>query len=222
MQPQVFWLPLFAKDHDRRVCPDNEELYEVIFVGKNDPKLTPGRFDLLEFLSGHVPLTVKQGSYPELYGKSKLVLNVSEHSDLNFRVFEALGCGACLITPRVGHGLLEMFRDGVDLFTYEMNDREGLVRLIRSVLADDVLRRHVAENGFEVVNERHRAGTRSAELLEKIDGVDAKLLVSSRLEHADDIFRTYLRLLYLHFAETETSPDRARMYLDFAGRGPVI
>ena len=216
---QVFWLPLFSKDHDRRIRQDASKSVDVIFVGKNDPHITPGRFRLLEYLKPRVPLVLRQGRYPELYGQARVVLNISEHGDLNFRVFEALGCGACLITPRVGHGLLELFRDGVDLYTYAMEDREDLVRLILDVLANDEKRRKVADNGLALVNERHRAGIRSAELMDVIESVDAGRLVADRLEKAEEIHQEYLRLLYLHFAETESSPVRAGMYLEFAGRG---
>ena len=216
---QVFWLPLFSKDQDRRIGDDGSKSFEVIFVGKNDPHITPGRFRLLKYLAARVPLEVRQGSYPELYGQARLVLNISEHGDLNFRVFEALGCGACLVTPRVGHGLLDLFRDGENLFSYEMGDREGLVRLIRAVLADEGRRKRVADNGLALVNERHRAANRSAELMALIEGVDAGRLVAERLGKAKEIHQDYLRLLYLHFAETEASPGRAGMYLEFAGRG---
>jgi glycosyltransferase involved in cell wall biosynthesis len=216
---QVFWLPLFSKDHDRRIAPETSPPFDLIFVGKNDPHITPGRFRLLKYLAEHVPLEVRQGSYPELYGQARLVLNISEHGDLNFRVFEALGCGACLVTPRVGHGLLELFRDGTDLFTYEMGDRDGLVRLIRDVLANEKRRRAVADSGLTLVNARHRAVHRSAELMEMLEGIDGGRLVASRLAETEAIRQEYLRLLYLHFAETEPSTERASMYLDFAGRG---
>ena len=216
---QVFWLPLFSKDHDRRIGERGSESVDVIFVGKNDPHITPGRFRLLKYLAERVPLEVRRGSYAELYGQARLVLNISEHGDLNFRVFEALGCGACLVTPRVGHGLLELFRDGEDLFTYDMGDRDGLVRLIRDVLADEGRRNRVADSGFALVNERHKAAIRSAELIELIEGIDAGRLVGERLGKAEEIHQDYLRLLYLHFAETDGSPGRAGMYLEFAGSG---
>ena len=213
---QVRWLPLFSKDHDRRVQGDPD--FDVLFVGKNDPHLTPGRYRFLGKLEKRIPLAVRQGSYPELYGRAKIVLNVSEHADLNFRVFEALGCGACLVTPRVGHGLLELFGHGRELFTYDPDDMDGLVCLLEELLADDDRRRVVSDAGMAAVNGRHRSRHRSDELLHWIQGCDRDSLVRSRLESTVVILRKYLRLLYLHHAEGQTCPQLARVYLEFAGQ----
>lgn len=214
---QVRWLPLFSKEHDRRIpgAPD----FQVLFVGKNDALLTPGRFRLLSALAERVPLTVRQGRYPELYGRAKIVLNISEHGDLNFRVFEALGCGACLVTPRVGHGLLDIFSDGEELCTYDPDDMDGLVRLLETLLEDGDRRRRIADAGMKAVNAGHRASHRAADLLRWMQECDRDALVKARLDGREAILHEYLRLLYLHHAEAQTSPPLARMYLDFAGQG---
>lgn len=219
---QLRWLPLFAKDQDRPIPSGDKPRYEVVFVGKNDPQLTPGRYALLKALGDRVPLTVLQGGYAELYSRAKLVLNVSEHGDLNFRVFETLGCGACLITPRVGHGLLDLFTDGEELFTYDSNDVPSLVSLISKLLSDETKRRVVAAAGLSAVDMKHRAATRGQEFIEWLRAHDLSQLAKRRLAARDLIRRDYLRLLYLHLAQAESSAARARMYLDFAGPGTVM
>lgn len=217
----VLWLPLFSREQDRLMPTAEPMTDQVLFVGKNDPVLTPGRFQFLKDLGRRVSLTVRQGWYPELYARANLVLNVSEHHDLNFRVFEALGCAACLLTPRVGHGLLELFRDGEDLFMYDPEDIDGLVELIGSLLRDEGRRTQVARTGHATVLRGHRASHRARTLCEWIDGIDVHGLVHRRLEGRGQIFEEWLRLLYLHFAETEESEPRAAMYLrDFARSGP--
>jgi hypothetical protein len=218
---QLLWLPLFAKDHDRRLNLRDGSRYDIVFVGKNDPVLTPGRYALLRELRGKVPLTVLQGPYAELYARAKLVLNVSEHGDLNFRVFEALGCGACLITPRVGHGLLDLFSDGRNLFTYDPEDVPGLAALITELLPDGPRREAVADAGLAAVDGKHRAAIRARELMEWIFGQDLDRLVRDRLGAQDQIRQRYLRLLYLHLAESQSNPARARTFMDFAGPGPA-
>lgn len=219
---QILWLPLFAKDHDRRIETHDDSRYEVVFVGKNDPLLTPGRHKLLHQLDGKVPLTVLQGRYDELYARAKLVLNVSEHGDLNFRVFETLGCGACLVTPRVGHGLLDLFSDGKELFTYDADDLTHLVALIRELLANEARRREVADAGLAAVTGKHRAADRAREFMAWISAHDLALLVRNRLAAKEWIRQNCLRLLYLHLAHAEADAERARMYVEFAGPGPAL
>ncbi|HCU69949.1 MAG TPA: hypothetical protein DGF30_12205 [Desulfomicrobium sp.] len=219
---QIAWLPLFAKDTDRRIPIHDGPRYDVVFVGKNDPLLTPGRHKLLQELAAKVPLTVLQGRYDELYSRAKLVLNISEHGDLNFRVFEALGCGACLITPRVGHGLRDLFSEGKELFTYDPNDITALAALVRELLEDDARRLKVAEAGLAAVDGKHRAADRAREFMEWISAHDLARLVRERLAAKEWVRQTYLRLLYLHLADAENDVERARMYVEFAGPGPVM
>ncbi len=216
---QVRWLPLFSQDRDRRVEVDGPPTDEILFVGKNDPELTPGRHRFLAELARRAPLTVRRGSYPELYARAKLVLNVSEHGDLNFRVFEALGCGACLLTPRVGHGLLDLFRDGEELFCYDPEDMDALVDLTARLLADETTRTRVARAGMDTVRVRHRTEHRAQDLLIWLSGLDLDTLVTRRRADRADIHRDYLRLLYLHLAESESAPGWVRFYLDLAGSG---
>jgi hypothetical protein len=216
---QVRWLPLFSREQDRPMPEAGPVTDEVLFVGKNDPELTPGRHRFLRELGRRVPLVVRQGSYPELYARANLVLNVSEHGDLNFRVFEALGCGACLLTPRVGHGLAELFRHDQDLFIYDPDMMDDLEKLVGVLLADRGRRERVAAQGRAAVLRGHQARHRARDLRAWMDTMDVNSLVADRLASATQIGQL-LRVLYLHFAETEGDALRARMYLrDFAGIG---
>lgn len=214
---QVRWLPLFSREQDRPMPEAGPVVDDVIFVGKNDPDLTPGRYRFLQELGRRVPLTVRQGSYPELYARARLVLNVSEHGDLNFRVFEALGCGGCLLTPRVGHGLAELFRDGEELFIYDPEMMDDLVRLIDALLADPRRRERVAGQGRAAVLRGHQSMHRARQLFRWMEAMDLDTLAGTRLAAKDQI-RAWLRVVYLHFAEAEGNALRAQMYLrDFAG-----
>lgn len=205
---QVCWLPLFSRDDDGPV--DAPRVFETLFVGKNDPSLTPGRWGMLEELRRRVSLIVLQGAYRELFAQAKVVLNVAEHGDLNFRVFEALGCGACLVTPRIGHGLEELFRDGEHLRLYDPNDVNGLADLINELLVDDAGRVRLAAAGHAAVMAGHREAHRAARLLELAARLDLPGLVRIRLERRRAIHDS-LRLLYLHWAES--SPALAPIYL---------
>ena len=55
------------------------------------------------------PLFVKSGDYVPVFNRSRLVLNQSAAGEVNFRVFQAMACGAALVTEDTGNGLCELF-----------------------------------------------------------------------------------------------------------------
>jgi glycosyltransferase involved in cell wall biosynthesis len=217
---QLLWLPLYAREEDHPQAAAEE--MDIVFVGKNDPLLTPGRYRLLSELSCRIPgLTVLQGDYRQIYGRSKLVLNVAEHGDLNFRVFEALGCGKCLLTPQVGHGMRDLFRNGIDLFAYDQNSVGPLASCILELLADARKREGVARSGYERVNARHRPRHRAATLSQWIDGLDLKVIVRKRLENRAGL-HGLVRPLYLLWAESVADPALRERYLASARPSPGL
>jgi glycosyltransferase involved in cell wall biosynthesis len=212
---QVLWLPLFARYDDRLQHHIPGDL-DVVFVGKNDPLLTPGRHRLLGELSRLVPrLAVLKGDYRPIYARAKLVLNIAEHGDLNFRVFEALGCGKCLLTPKVGHGFDELFHHGVDCFAYDQGCVDGLAATILELLTDPARRESVARTGHETVNAGHRTSHRAAALSGWISGMDLQKLVRNRLSTLP-LIREVTRPLYLHWAESSPEPLLRERYLSAA------
>ena len=97
---------------------DTAKRYDVSFVGSLDARLHPDRVALLDALRGRLPLHVAEGPYADVFTHSRIVLNQTVRGDLNARVFEALACGALLLTERTGNGLLDLFADGEELVTY--------------------------------------------------------------------------------------------------------
>ena len=218
---QTRWLPLFARARDTPPTTPPDPEFKLLFVGKNDPVITPGRHAFLQELEGLLPpdvLSIRTGAYWQLYPKAMIVLNVSEHGDLNFRVFEALGCGACLLTPQVGQGLEELFTPGRHLFTYAQGNAAHAAAVARELLADPSARQATATAGLAAVDAGHRYSHRAAQLLDWLAGQDLGFLVGRRLEHASALHRAHLRLLYLHFAETAADSASAAMYLRQARR----
>jgi spore maturation protein CgeB len=116
-------------------------------------------------------------------------------------VFEALGCGSCLITPLVGHGLTDFFTPGEDLFTYSPSDMPGLISLLNHLLSVPELCETVAASGLKKVNAAHRAEHRAKTFTNAIKALPGQHLVRERLEHADIIRQSYLRLIYLLWAK---------------------
>ncbi|MCM0756595.1 glycosyltransferase [Desulfovibrio aminophilus] len=216
---RVIWLPPFA-DHCHRP-PDSpvEPEWDLLFAGTVDPETTPGRAAFLAELGRRLPgLAARRGVFSGLYPRARLGLNIAERGDLNFRVMEALACGACLLTPRVGHGQDELFRDGEHLFIYDPKDMDGLVRLVEELLAEPERAARVAEAGRLAVEAAHRPIHRARTVAQTVRGLDAAAVVAERLAHARDIRERYLKLVYLHWAEAAGNPAARAAYLTAAKR----
>ena len=133
----VFWLPL---GFDSGILPKEhvDRIYDVSFVGSNNPFVHPERGSYLKLISENFSnnMLISDATPSEMgriYAQSKIVFNKSVNNDLNMRYFEALGAGACLVTDSiVGNGVDEIFKRGEDFFEYK--DGDSLVKLIRKIL----------------------------------------------------------------------------------------
>ncbi len=218
----LLWSPPFAADADRpgQAGLDGPKRHDMVFVGKNDPVLTPARSALLARLGERFPgFAALTGPYREAFRQARLVCNVAEHRDLNYRVFEALGCGACLVTPRVGHGLDRLFTDGEDLFLYDQEDFEGLCRLVEALLADPGRRLRVAASGLAKVDAGHRAVHRAGAFADWFLEKPLAALAAGRVARARAIHERVLRPLYLHWAEAAGGGELAGRFLAAARAG---
>jgi hypothetical protein len=248
---RVIHAPAFAKDDDLPPSPESfksESIdaalssfsgrdWDLLFVGTVNSDHTPCRNEFMQALSGVLPnFAITKGNYRELYPKAKIVLNHCELGDLNFRVFEALGCGSTLLTPLVGHGLDEMFELEKDLFTYRMNDWGDALNKVRALLANPRACIAAAKSGFAKVNANHRAIRRAEALTyyllslghevnaspyrkyEKEDP-DYQRIISQRHAKARVIHQDYLKLIYLLLADKIDDPLLKESYLEAAKGG---
>lgn len=113
------WLPLACDPdiHRRHSMPLEFDTCLVATLG------TPGRRELAEFVQHTFPRSfVGQRFFDEMartYSASRIVLNQSIAGDINMRVFEALACGALLVTDDVyNNGLAKLFQERKHLVTY--------------------------------------------------------------------------------------------------------
>lgn len=215
---RVIWLPPFAEDRcqPRGVSEDDKE-FDLLFVGTVDPQTTPLRHAFLERLGRAFPrLVTRRGDYTELFPKARVVLNIAERGDLNFRVFEALACGSCLLTPRIANGQEELFEDGAHLVTYAPDDEADAAAKTSALLADPARRESLARAGVEAIDAAHRPMHR-ARALEALlfSGLEAGL-VQKRLDNPDSGRRQALRLLFLSWAEHCGDAALAARYLSEA------
>jgi hypothetical protein len=223
---RVLWLPPFAEDRyqPRPTAQEAEgegagKDFDLLFVGTVDPETTPQRSAFLQRLGREFPgLAVRRGDFAELLPRARVALNIAERGDLNFRVFEALACGACLLTPKIGNGQDELFEDGVHFVTYRADDEADAAAKARALLADDDRREAYARAGFARVDGAHRPRHRASALAALLrQGFDEGLPVA-RLARPDRARIADLRLLFLHWADHCGDASLAARYLAEARR----
>lgn len=212
---RLLWFPPIVMDNDTPV--EMEKEWDLLFVGKVDPDLTPARMKFLDKVAKLVPgLHVTQGEYRKLFPKARVVLNIAERGDLNFRVFEALACGSCLLTPAIEQGLFDLFEDGVHLVSYKPDNARDLVEKLNVLLADDALRKRIARNGNHLIEKYHRIIHRATTLHNLINDMDVEKAISARLDAAPKLRRNFLKSIYLHWAEQIDIPEFQKIYLQAA------
>ena len=216
---RVWWSPAFARSEDQP-DPEAAKEWDCLFVGTDDPELMPRRHRFLADLGRHVPgLQVTTGNYRTLFPRGRVLVNQAEHGDLNFRVFEAMGCGGCLVTPRIGNGLDKMFVDGEHLVGYSPDDAGDAAYRINFLLDNPDLRQYIAATGLAEINSRHRAIHRAEAFTDHLCDVaqaDLNALISRRRENAAAIRSNCLSVPYLLWARE--LPEHAGAYLA-ASRG---
>ncbi|HVM63759.1 MAG TPA: glycosyltransferase [Acidimicrobiales bacterium] len=163
VHPNVHWLPLAAPraflDLPRRA------VFPVSFVGN----VVPGtlRERALRAINAAVPMNDwrRSHSIDELgatYASSRLVINPPAHGDVNMRFFEALACGALVVTPPLANGLCMLAREGEDYYTVDLED-ESFVASVLDLLAtaDFEVRGEAAR---ALVRDRHTYHRRVSEI----------------------------------------------------------
>ena len=228
---RVWWSPAFAWADDwpeSGIARDTD----CVFVGTVNANL-PLRAAFLERVGAQLPgLRVVTGPYRQLYARARVVLNHCEHGDLNFRVFEAMGCGSCLVTPRIGHGLTDLFREGEHLRCYAADSSDSGLCASVDAAADEAVAqvRHLLEHpdeadrmrraALECIDNAHRAVHRAEAFSSRVRALLASdpHIVARRRSNAADVRRQCLRLPYLHWAEELRSTGLGEAYLA-AARG---
>jgi hypothetical protein len=155
------WFPLWAPRYVEASC---EKRYELTFVGTMNRALNPERVDFFERLARIRPIHLAHGNYWEIFPNAEIVVIQTVKGYLNFRVFEALMCGAALLTERTPNGLLELFTDGHHLVTYDRADAHGAAQRAQELLANPARMREIAAAGRAEVLAKHTASARAIQL----------------------------------------------------------
>ena len=145
----AYWLPLGCDPVLHHVPSETRDL-DVGFVGNLGAVGTPRNTVLTSVLPRYATNDTTRFYPPEemarIYGRSKIVFNVSVNGDVNMRAFEALAAGALLVTDRIGNGFDEIFQDGVNCVCY--SDIDEAIARIDHYLAHDDEREAIAVEGM--------------------------------------------------------------------------
>jgi len=175
----VKWLPLFCKTgKDKKLLVPKE--HAVSFVGNINKERNPRRAKLISALRKRIPIYCTKGTYVDVFNKSKIVLNQSVKNDVNFRTFEALGCGSFLLTDSVSNGLSELFADKKHLVLYESNNVEQIVNFVNYYLEHDQERDNIALQGMQESSKKHTDICRAETIINTIAAVDPVQMIIKR------------------------------------------
>ncbi len=146
------WLPLWASSY---IEASDEKKYGAAFVGTLNKLLNPRRVEFFDRLATLAPIHLHSGGYGHIFPHSEIVVNQTVKADLNFRVFEAMMCGATLLTERTENGLLDLFREGEHLVTYAAHNADEAAEKIRWLLDNPQTMRAIAKAGREEILQKH-------------------------------------------------------------------
>lgn len=134
---------------------DGCRMHDVLFYGS----LNARRLGLLRRLK-HLDVNVVTNEFGErvvdAIRRSKIVLNLhfGEARDLETRVFETLGVGACLVSEPLAEQVEQMgLRE--DVHYASAGDARTLVRVVTELLEDESRRASLARRGHEEAMTRH-------------------------------------------------------------------
>lgn len=205
----VTWLPPCFTG-EPAFLPWPQRVHDAAFVGTLDPALNPARVALLDALAKlGVAVHAVGGDYTPVYTRARVVVNQAAADDLNFRVFEAMGCGALLLTDAISHSLSAIGEPGRDFLVYAPGDAADLARQARWALAHPAEAEAMARRGQEKVKAahlvRHRAGTLLRELAAQSQAARSP---APGPAHA----RAHLAAALEHVSRLDLPADIARMF----------
>jgi hypothetical protein len=206
---RVAWAPLFTTSCPE-LAPFERRDVPVSFVGTLRPLNIPERLPFLRRFCERHPLIYMQGNYVPVFSRSRIVLNQTAAGEVNFRCFEAMACGAALLTETSINGLAELFVEGEHILpSYNRLDEVQATAIARDWLGRPAELERIARNGSELVRAKHTAQVRARELL-----VFSEPLISDRA-HEKRLSELPLRHRFLSVAygilavELRSRPDLA-------------
>lgn len=190
------WAPLFTnsiRDKDMGLERD----IPVSFVGTVEGSINSHRKAfLMDFKKKH-PLFIMQGKYGPIFNRSQIILNQSAVGELNFRLFEGMGCGAAMLTEETTNGLRDLFTEGEDILLYPRDNPKAAAEVAANALRDPEKLAQIARNGRRNVVANHSSTIRAKHIIQRareLAGQGATWRKSHPKVVARNLATTYLML----------------------------
>lgn len=146
-----------------------------------------------------------------------MALNQNAFSEVNFRCFEAMACGAALLMERCGNGLQDLFiPDETILPPYPKDNAAEAARIAADYLAKPHQLAAIAENGHRLVTQHHSGMARAQTLLGICLELCKALIHHSRLSQIEHR-RIFVRTAFGMIA-SELTTQRWEIYREFYTR----
>lgn len=192
VNPNTHWLPLAAPAWFLDL--PRHPKYDVGFVGSLAQ--SERRRLIIQAIGARFSTNVLSRHYSvadmaDVYASSRVVVNPPVHGDVNMRFFEAMACGAALLSPPLSNGLDDLATPGKQFEIASFASVEGVVTAVEELLASG----RAGEMGArarELVRARHTYMHRLAEVLEHLG--DAKPSAPVRAMSPQDRSRHQLAL----------------------------
>ena len=94
-----------------------------------------------------------------VYASSRIVVNPPVGGDINMRFFEAMACGAALMSPQLGNGVEELATRGLHYETSDFSSEESVLQAVQDLLRSG-RDREIAARARALVRDRHTYGHR--------------------------------------------------------------
>lgn len=147
---------------------ENDRDLDVAFIGQLHPWTDRAALiaRLYELCKMNEQRFYFQKEIPSIYSRAKIVLNLPLKDDLNFRTFEAMSCGAMLLTRRVNNGQELLFEEGKHYAAYA--DEKELFDKVVYYIAHPEECTMIAAAGLAEVQRHHGLEQRVIELLSTV------------------------------------------------------
>lgn len=172
--PRAVWVPLAAPGSFLEI--PRSQRHDAAFVGN----VVPGsrREAVLLAVESEVALNDWRRRYlpaemGSLYASSGVVVNPPANGDLNMRFFEALACGALVVTAPIGNGQNELAVEGRDFVVADFDEPRAVASAVAAAVERSRSRPSEAAARRKLVSDAHTYGHRIQTMVTTLRGAAA-------------------------------------------------